>query len=154
MKQYIQFYVTKICTDSSIHNNLTYDDFVNLFELKKLSLIDFNLKKMQKYLITKIFEDNKNNNLINIKSEYNKYTKIDLKLNSNEISQIKTSVIGKYRGLSLIECIDKLKEGNEDIEIISQDIKYNYKRNNNNIESRDEKIIVIGFKKKFKYNEK
>ena len=68
-----------------------------------MSLVDFNLKKMQKYLITKIFEDNKNNNLINIKKEYNKYTKIRLKLNSNEISQIKSNVIGKYRGLSLIE---------------------------------------------------
>ena len=102
---------------------------------------------MQNYLILKIFKDNKINNLINIISEYSKFTKIDLKLNSNEFSQDKTSVIGKYRGLSLIECIDKLKDGNEDIEIISQDIKYNYKRNNSNIESRDEKIIVIGLKK-------
>ena len=50
----------------------------------------------------------------------------------------------KYRGLSLIECIDKLKKENEDIEIISQDIKYNYKRKNYNIECRKEKIIVIG----------
>ena len=49
-----KFYATKICNDSSIHNNISYDDFVNLFELKKLSLIDFNLKKN-----AKIF-DNKN----------------------------------------------------------------------------------------------
>ena len=71
-----------------------------------------------------------------------------MKLNSNEISKIKSSVIGKYRGLSLIECIEKLKDGNEDIEIISQDIKYNYKRKNINIKIRDEKIIIIGLKKK------
>lgn len=142
-----KFYVTKICSLSSLHNNISYNEFVNLFDLKKLSLIDFNLKKMQKYLITKIFEDNKNYNSINVKSEYIKYTKIDLKLNSNEISQIKSTVIGKYRGLTLTACIDKLKEENENIEISSQDIKYYYKTKNNNIESRDEKIIVIGLKK-------
>ena len=141
-----KFYVTKICCDSSLHNNISYNEFVNLFELKKLSLVDFNLKKMQKYLITKIFEDNKNNNLINIKKEYNKYTKFKLKLNSNEISQIKSNVIGKYRGLSLIEYIDKLRDENEEVEIFSQDIKYNYKRKNNTIEIREEKIIVFGLK--------
>ena len=91
-------------------------DFTEIFENKKLSLIDFNLKKKQKYLITKIFEDNKENNLINIKSEYNKYTKLNFKLNSNEISQIKTKILGKYKSLSLLECIEKLKNKSQEIE--------------------------------------
>ena len=109
---------------------------------------------MKKFLIIKIFESNKNNNLLNIKYEYSKYTKLKLKLNSNEISQIKTSKFGKYNGLSLLECIKKLKNKNEDIEYISQDIKWNFKGKNNAFENREEKIIVIEVKNKLKFNER
>ena len=32
--KYNEFYMTKICSDSSLHNNISYSEFVNLFELK------------------------------------------------------------------------------------------------------------------------
>ena len=126
---------------------ITYEEFCELYETNKLSLIDFNIKKIQKFLITKLFKNNKDNEIINIKKEYSKITKIKLKLNSNEISKIKIKIIDKYKGLSLIECIAKLKDLNSEIEFISEDIKYNIKLKNNKIETRDEKIIVIGIKK-------
>ena len=110
-------------------------------------MIDFNSKKTQTYLIKKIIELNKNIDNINIKDEYYKITKIDLKLNSNEISKIKTSIRGKYKGLTLLECIEKLKELNGEIDFKSQNIKYNIKLNNNKIETKEEKIIVFGKRK-------
>ncbi len=45
---------------------------------------------------------------MNIKLEYNKYTKNKLFLNSNEISRIQQQIYGKYKGLFISECIDKL----------------------------------------------
>ena len=51
-------------------------------------------------------------------------------MNSNEISKIKSKIVGKYKGLSLLDCISKLKELNNDIEFISQDVKYNIKLKN------------------------
>ena len=139
--------LTRKCVETSGHNIITYDEFCEIFEKDKLSLIDFNIKKMKKFLITKLFENNKDNENINIKKEFSKITKIELKLNSNEISKIKTKIRGKYKGLSLLECIQKLKELNDEIEFISQDIKYNIKLKNNKTETREEKIIVIGIKK-------
>ena len=115
------------------------------FLKKKFIVIDFNSKKMQKYL-KKIIELNKNIDNINIKDEYYKLTKIALKLNTNEISKIKTSIRGEYKGLTLLECIKKLKELNEEKDFNSQDIKYNIKLNNNKIETKEEKIIALGIK--------
>ena len=60
-------------------------------------------------------------------------------MNSNEISKIKSKIVSKYKGLSLLDCISKLKELNNDIEFISQDVKYNIKLKNNKIETREEK---------------
>ena len=101
---------------------------------------------MQTYLIKKIKELNKNIDNINIKDEYYKLTKIALKLNTNEISKIKTSIRGKYKSLTLLECIEKLKELNEEIDFKSQDIKYNIKLNSIKIETKEEKINVLGIK--------
>ena len=115
--------LTRKCNEAKYHNIITYDEFCECFDNNKLSLIDFNIKKMQKFLITKLFQNNKDNENINIKKEYSKITKIELKLNSNEISKIKSEIVGKYKGLSLLDCISKLKELNNDIEFISQDVK-------------------------------
>ena len=46
----------------------------------------------------------------------------------------------------MLECIKKLKELNEEKDFNSQDIKYNIKLNNNKIETKEEKIIVLGIK--------
>ena len=42
--------------------------------------------------------------------------------------------------------MEKLKDKSEEIEYISQDIKYSYKNKNNDLEVREEKIIVVGVK--------
>ena len=141
-----EFIITKSCCKNVEHKIISYEEFNEIFEKKNLSLIDFNSKKMQTYLIKKVIELNKYIDDINIKDEYYKITKIDLKLNTNEISKIKTSIRGKYKGLTLLECIEKLKELNEEIDFKSQDIKYNIKLNNNKIETKEEKIIVLGIK--------
>ena len=74
---------------------------------KQLNLVDFNIKVHQKYLITYLFKNNNNHENIHIKKEYYRYTQIKIKLSNKEISKIKTEVFGKFRGLSLLECIKK-----------------------------------------------
>ena len=57
--------LTRKCLETSGHNIITYDEFCEIFEKDKLSLIDFNIKKMRKFLITKLSENNKDNENIN-----------------------------------------------------------------------------------------
>ena len=71
-----------------------------------------------------IYKNSANVEQINIKEEFEKYTKFKLLLNNKEISWIKSHVIGKLKGLSIIEYIEQIKIKDIDIEIMSQDIKY------------------------------
>ena len=75
--------------------------------------------------------------------EFRKYTNSKFLLNNKEVSRIKSSIIGKLKGISFVECIEKIKIENKNLEIMTTDILYNLKKNK--IE-RKEKIIVFGLK--------
>ncbi len=55
----------------------------------------------------------------------NIFNEIYFLLNNNEISRIKRQIYGKYKGLSILDCINKLNCFNIKIEKSSIDIKYN-----------------------------
>ena len=40
-----KFIITNKCCDYSLHNNISYQEFSDLFEQNKIYLLDFNLKK-------------------------------------------------------------------------------------------------------------
>ena len=90
----------------------------------KTHLIDFHLKKNQQNLIEYIFKNSEYVENINIKMEYAKYTKIKLLLNPNEISRIKTNIIGKYNTIKITEILKKLNDENIPLEILENDIIY------------------------------
>ena len=142
-----KFYITTSCKDTGIHNKLSFMKFCSLIDNNKIQLIDFKIKKNQSNLITYIFKHCTDINQINIKEEFNKYTNAKLLLNIKEISRIKTQILGKLKDITLIECIEKIKAKNLDIEIMSQDIKYStINKSNNKIIERKQQIIIFGIK--------
>lgn len=54
--------------------------------------------------------------------EYSKYTKIKLLLTPNEISRIKTNIIGKYKTITISESLKKINDDNIPLEILENDI--------------------------------
>ena len=88
----------------------------------KSYLIDFHIKKNQINIIEYIFKNSENIENINIKKEYAKYTKIKLLLTPNEISRIKSNIVGKYKNITISECLKKISGENIDLEIIENDI--------------------------------
>jgi len=83
-------------------------------------MIDFTIKAYQQNI-----QINCNKENISIINEYFKYTNIPLKLNSKEISKIKSGIFGKIRDLTILECIKKISISNINLEILTKDIKYN-----------------------------
>ena len=60
--------------------------------------------------------------------EFRKYTNSKFLLNNKEVSRIKSSIIGKLKGISFVECIEKIKIENKNLEIMTTDILYNLKK--------------------------
>lgn len=143
----LQFYITNPCTKSDIHNSLSKDKFNILMKSNKYNLIDFSIKKNQLNLIEFIFKQNNNLFKINLLEEFRKYTNKEILINSKEISRIKCNIIGKLEGLTLLDCIEQLKSPDYELEIMSEDVKYEIKLNNKYI-IRKEKIIVYGIKER------
>ena len=123
-----KFYITEICTDVDIHNKLTYETFTEMINNNKSHLIDFHIKKNQQNAVEYIFKNAENIENINIKKEYAKYTKIKLILTPNEISRIKTNIIGKYKTITISECLKRINDENIDLEIIENDIILIFKK--------------------------
>ena len=113
--------------------------------LCKIRYIDFSIRKNQKNLIKYILSNNSNSENIDIKKEYYKFTKIPLILNNNNISVIKTKILGKYNNLTLKEAIKKIDIPGTEIECKSKDVNYNMTINNKKLE-REENIIIFGNK--------
>ena len=114
---------------------------------KNFHLIDFKIKKNQIYLLEYIYNNNKNIENINIIEEFRNYTKCELLLNNKEISRIKCHILGKFKSITILEYLEKLKNEEFDLEIMSQDVKYDIKlKNSNKITERKQKIIIFGNK--------
>ena len=106
-----------------------------------INFIDFSLRNNQKNLIKYILSNNSNSENIDIKKEYYKFTKIPLILNNN-ISVIKTKILGKYNNLTLKEAIKKIDIPGTEIECKSKDVNYNMNINNKKLE-REENLIIL-----------
>ena len=142
-----KFTITKSCKLNKNHNKLSFELFKALANKNEFNLIDFTIKKNQTNLIQYIYSNAENVENINIKKEYLKYTRIRLLINYKELSKIKCDIIGQFRGLSLIDCIKKIKSSEFEIDTLSQDIIYEIKSNkaNKNI-TRKQTIIIFGNK--------
>ena len=146
-KKLTKFYITHPCTDYDIHNKLSKTQFNNFMDAKNFHLIDFKIKKNQTNLLEYIYKHNTNIDTINIIEEFRKYTKCKLLLNNKEISRIKCQLLGKFKGITILECLEKIKNNEYDLEIMSEDVKYDIKlKNSNKITERKQKIIIFGNK--------
>ena len=144
------FQITYYFSNYDKHKQLNYEDFFEKMENKSYNEIDFNITSNQKKLIYYIFSKNKNYENTEIKTEYYKYTNINLKLNNKIISKVKSKIFGKYRNVNLIECLFKIQIPNMNLDIKSKDIIYKIKTSNNKLITRNEKIIIFGNKERLK----
>ena len=104
---------------------MSYDKFCEYIKNNKISYIDFHIKSNQSKLIEYIYSNNSNLENLNIRKEYYKYTKIKLLLNTKELSRIKSKVLGKLKGINILECIKKIEDESFKLEVLEFDIKYN-----------------------------
>ena len=81
---------------------------------------------------------------LNIRKEYDKYSQIKLLLNTKELSRIKSKVLGKLKGINILECIKKIEDESFKLEVLESDIKYIVKCKNIKLENRIQKIYIFG----------
>ena len=146
-KSDLNVYIINPCKNPEIHAELSYEKFCDLIKINKCNLIDFKIKKNQVNLFEFLLIQHSNYDKGNIIDEFRKYTKNEILLNNKEISRIKCKILGKLKNISMIECIEKIKCTDFELEIMAEDIKYNIKINNKMIE-RNEKIIIFGNKQR------
>ena len=100
-------------------------------------------KKYQIYYVKSLFSNNDISSTANIIMQFKNKFNIDLKLNSNDIAQIKHKIVGNLNNLDIEHLLKEIKlEPNLGLEVNSTDIKYTININNKDID-RAEKIIVI-----------
>ena len=142
------FYITEICEDIDIHNKLTYDKICDFIKKNKLNYIDFNIKSNLCKLTEHTHSNNSNLENLNTRKEHDKHTKIKLSLNSKELSRIKTKVLGKLKGINVLECINKIEDESFKLEVLESDVKYLIKSKNNELENRIQKMYIFGNKER------
>ena len=80
-----------------------------------------------------------------IKKQFFDLTNSSLNLLISDLSRIRSSVLDQYKNLELENLITKLKANDSDIVIKYININYQYK---NNIEIREQRLILFGLKEK------
>lgn len=80
-----------------------------------------------------------------IKKQFFDLTNSSLNLPISDLSRIRSSVLDQYKNLDLENLITKLKANDSDIVIKYININYQYK---NNIEIREQRLILFGLKEK------
>ena len=85
---------------------------------------------------------------MNIRKEYDKYSKIKLLLNTKEPSRTKTKVLGKLKGINILDCINKIEDESFKLEVLESDVKYEVKGKNNVLENKIQKIYIFGYKER------
>ena len=84
-----------------------------MIKKNKIHLIDFNEKKNQMLLVEYLFKANYKFDNIDVKKEFTNYTKNKIILSDKEISYIKSKIFGKFKNLSLLECVKKISVPNQ-----------------------------------------
>ena len=143
-----KFIITEYCDKKIAHLTIDYDEFVNLYEAKNYKQINFEDNIIQKYYL--IYYINKLNDISYSKLaiDFFNLTKIKFNISNSQFYRIKNNTIDNYKGLSLIELINKIKIEIPDLYININDVKYNINIKNKNIE-RQQTIIFFGIKKNF-----
>lgn len=107
---------------------------------------------MQKYFIQCLIENNKVINYTDSKYQFNKrFPNIEYLISEENFKKIKTKILGSVKNISLEEICKSIKNLNNDIIVDIYNISTEYKNNKNEIESRDQSVIIIGHKEMIKY---
>ena len=105
------------------------------------------IKITQKYYITCLFLDNKVSSYTECLVEFNKkFEHIKFILSEDNIKKIKNSISGNYKNYTIDELCKSLKIKNKNLIVHIIPIRVNYKNSKNEIEIREQNIIVISEK--------
>lgn len=134
------------CIDNKLlHDTINYEDFYQIYISNEFSNIDMKLWINQKY-----FADNKVQNYVDWIEKFNiRFNNIKFILNEDCIRKIKASLLGAVNNKSIFDICDSLKNNNKDLIVNIYPISIEYKKHNN-IEKKDQKIIIIGHKNMIK----
>lgn len=119
--------ITYYCENNVEHIELDYEEFADLIDKKDLNNIDFNNKINQRYYVFHILKQNNDQDLNTIYKKFYEETKIKLSLSKSCICKIRSKINDNYKGLSLLELINKIKIDIPDLFSNIIDIKYDIK---------------------------
>ena len=136
--------ITNLCSTKVEHNLIEYDTFANLMNHKKTKELNFNEKKMQKYFVYYCINNNSNIDNPTIKKKFKELTGFELKLTLTNLSNIRNKVNNNYKNIPLEELIPKIGLKVDNFKYYIVDFLYEYKKANNNIIKRNQRIFIFG----------
>ena len=142
----------KCINNKNNHNLLDINLFRNHFKNNEYKNIDMNNKIFQKYYIQCLFEQKNIYSYIDciqkFKTQFPNNTFI---LTEENIKKIKFTVQGGVNKYNIEDLCKSIKSYNNEINIDIYPIKTEYKNKKNEIENREQNIIIIGNKSMLKY---
>ena len=84
--------ITNICNTNIEHNYIQYQDFVEIMKNNTIKDLNFKEKKIQKYFVYYCLNNNTNIDNQAIKNKFSELTKLELKLNLTDLSNIGTKL--------------------------------------------------------------
>ena len=121
--------ITKYCENNIEHFGLEYEELAELIDKNDLNNVDFNNKINQRYYVIHILKQNPDIDLNTIYKKFYDETKNKLTLSKSYICKIRGKINDNYKGLSLLELINKIKIDIPDLYSNIIDIKYDIKIN-------------------------
>jgi len=131
------------CISKIKHDTITFENFLIDFQNKNTNHYDKNLIKLQKFYVRYLFKTNQANNFENIISIFKNTFNFPIKLTNKQIIYEKHQAFGTINTLSLLDICKKISTDEVNINIKTTDVFYGYKKTNNDIVKREEKIIFI-----------
>ena len=99
---------------------------------------------MQKYFVYYCINNNSNIDNPTIKKKFKEMTGFELKLTLTNLSNIRNKVKNNYKNIPLEELIPKIGLEVDNFKYYIVDFLYEYKKANNNIIKRNQRIFIFG----------
>jgi len=141
------FIITKFCDNTLEHIPLEYEEFVKLIEKNNTENIDFTNKIIQKYYVIHSLFRNNDLDINTLYKNFYEFYKKKLILSKSCICKLKNKIIDNFKGLSLLDIMNKIKIEIPELFTNILDIKYDIKIKNKN-ETREQRIIIFGLDKR------
>ena len=142
----------KCINKNNNHNSIDLEEFKKIYLSKNFNNIDMNLRLYQKYLIECSLLCNDINSYADIIDFFKKnFPSKSFKINEDYFSKIKSNLLGNVNNLNIEEICKSLQLSDKNIIVEIYPINSEYKNKSNEIQDRQQNVILIGYKNMLDY---